>query len=147
MDKTLTIRDVADYIIKHYPEKHYAYRLEVGASCDDNDLAHQCCEFFYYEILNWCGCGSPEDAQLCIRDYLYSLSDLQTKQEHLKQLFGVEYVYDNKPLLCLAYMLDALGFTEHGGSVGGAWLTDVGRMFLLCLQNNQELTDEEEMNT
>ena len=143
MDETLTIRDVADYILDKYPNAHQSYRLEVGASDGDNDLAHQCCEFFYYEVLDWCGCGDPDAAQLCIRDYLEAISEFKLKQERLKQYFGVEYVYDNRLLLCLAYMLDAVGFTEHGGSVGGAWLTDVGKMFLLCLKNNKELSEDE----
>ena len=36
--------------------------------------------------------------------------------------------------LLLAYIADAAGWTEHGGSVGGAWLTDGGREALANLR-------------
>ena len=38
------------------------------------------------------------------------------------------------------YMLDSAGFLEHGSGIWGAWLTDLGRMFLYVL-NNVELED------
>jgi hypothetical protein len=36
-----------------------------------------------------------------------------------------------------AYAADRLGFTEHGGSVGSAWLTDTGRSWLLAYGEDQ----------
>ena len=57
--------------------------------------------------------------------------------------FGVESVYDNELLLCFAYAMDAAEFTEHGSSIGGAWITEEGEMFLWLLEQNKELDVEE----
>jgi hypothetical protein len=44
-----------------------------------------------------------------------------------------------------AYLCDALGWTEHGGGVGGAWLTDEGERALSNLR--AALTDPGEDQT
>ena len=43
--------------------------------------------------------------------------------------------------MALAYAMDAAGFTDHGSSIGGAWLTDEGKMFLFVLRNNKEVEE------
>jgi hypothetical protein len=53
--------------------------------------------------------------------------------------FGVQTVYDNELLLCLAYTLDAAEFTEHGSGIGGAWITSEGKMFLWLLENEKDV--------
>ena len=138
----MTIQDVAEYIRKNYEDKCPGYSLTPGA-CDEDELVQCCSDFFYYEVLGWCGCGTPEKAKRCVRDYLYALSILPEKRERLKQRFGTEYIYDNELLLCLAYMLDAHGLTEHGGSIGGAWLTRTGEVCLACFQLDKELEGAE----
>ena len=60
--------------------------------------------------------------------------------------FGVKYVYDDKLLLCLAYTLDAAGFTDHGSSISGAWLTDEGKMFLWLLEQNRNIYEGDDCN-
>ena len=60
--------------------------------------------------------------------------------------FGVESVYDNELLLCLAYTMDAAGFTEHGSSIGGAWISEEGEMFLWLLERDEELMEEKGMS-
>ena len=69
-------------------------------------------------------------------------STLIIYRQKFREAFGVESIYDNPLLLALAYSMDAAGFTEHGSSIGGAWLTPEGEMFLLVLQNNNEVTNE-----
>lgn len=62
----------------------------------------------------------------------------------LKKRFGVTSVHDNELLLSLVYTLDAAGFTEHGSSIGCAWPTKEGKMFLWLLEKDQDLKDGEE---
>lgn len=66
----------------------------------------------------FCGCGQPEKvlAEL-IATLDWAASDLASRP-----------MYEG-PLLPL-YVLDQVGFTEHGGSVFGSWLTDEGREWL-----------------
>lgn len=74
--------------------------------------------------LGWCGCGNPEDIDLAMLAYLDSgTPDILALPEGLAELM-------------LAYIADDLGWTEHGGSVYGAWLTDDGREALTNLKAN-----------
>ena len=91
-------------------------------------------DYFYYERLNWCGCGNPEEAQTAILNFLDAHEEFDNREEKLKKYFGFKYVYDNPLLLCFAYTMDAAGFTEHGTSIGGAWLTEDGEDYLYCLR-------------
>ena len=45
----------------------------------------------------------------------------------------------------MMYVLDYKGFTEHGGSIGGCWLTDKGRRLLTVLDawNNVNSNEDE----
>lgn len=45
----------------------------------------------------------------------------------------------------MMYILDHKGFTEHGGSIGGCWLTDKGRRLLTVLDawNNINSNEDE----
>lgn len=113
---------------------------------DDFDIAlHDIIYNFYFKKLNWCGCGAPALALKTVRDYLNVTSNMYDNYENRckmrKQLFGVNTVYDNGLLLCLAYTLNAAELTEHGSSVGGAWLTEEGEMFLWCLNHIQNIDD------
>ena len=135
----MNVNEIKDYIIKKYPDSCLAYNYKEEYYYDER-LIEECEDFFYYEKLKWCGCGTPEIAKKVIRDYLEIVNnDSDKKCDELKKRFGVEYVYDNELLLCLAYALDAAKFTEHGSSVGGAWLADEGKMFLWLLKHNEEL--------
>lgn len=79
--------------------------------------------------LGWCGCGEPERVDEMMLAYLQS----RVGEDYPKpDPVGVSP--DAVPLL--AYMADALGWTEHGGSVGGAWLTDNGYVAIGNLTKN-----------
>ena len=71
------------------------------------------------------------------------IGNWERRKERLCEKFGVDNVYDNNLLLCLAYTLDAAELTEHGSSIGGAWLTEEGRMFLWLLEQNEELKENQ----
>lgn len=151
----MSIKEIANYIITHYPDSCLAMNY-----CKEyiTDISLEECEdFFYYEKLNFCGCGSPSTAKICIRDYLKIVNDYHESKEDFKEAykqerdslqkrFGVTSTYDSELLLCLAYTLDAAGFTEHGSGIGSAWLTKEGKMFLWLLERNEELNEEEDEN-
>lgn len=78
----------------------------------------------------FCGCGAPESAAERLRDLL-AMHPLYENRERLKVLVpddGLEYL--------LLYMLDHFDLTEHGGSVGGAWLSEKGKAVLEALNRD-----------
>lgn len=133
----MNLNIIKDHIIKTYPESCLAYNY--NDSYYEELLIEECEDFFYYEKLHWCGCGDPDAAKEVIRDYLEVVNKKFDSDADFYDKFGVKYVYDDKLLLCLAYTLDAAGFTDHGSSIGGAWLTDEGKMFLWLLEQNKDI--------
>lgn len=75
----------------------------------------------------WCGCGALERVDRMMLAYL-SQDDTILRDDH------VEEVSDDASVL-LAYIADSLGWTEHGGGVGGSWLTDDGKEALANLRH------------
>lgn len=88
-------------------------------------------------VLGFCGCGDASDNLLHIMTVL-SLLESRSEGERseymewyakLKAYFGTEthaqFFY---------YWLDERGFTEHGGSVFGSWLTPKGKDLLRALE-------------
>jgi hypothetical protein len=73
--------------------------------------------------LGWCGCGSHEDVDAWMLAYLRSRAGDEWPKPQ------PEGVSEDAAGL-LAYMADDLGWTEHGGSIYGAWLTDEGRLVI-----------------
>jgi hypothetical protein len=138
-----SLKEIASYIILKYKDSCLAYN---GYEEGINDLI----KFFYFEKLKWCGCGDPEIALIEIKDYLniiykYEIDNNDhnisyfNHQEDVRKRFGVNSIYDNPLLLCLAYSLDAAGFTEHGSSIGHPWMTEEGLMFLKLLNEAESL--------
>ena len=139
----MNVTDIKDYIIAHYPDSCLAYNYTDSYS--EEQLIEVCEEFFYYEKLKWCGCGDPDTAKQIVKNYLTAIKNRRMdNSESLRKYFNVRSVYDNDLLLCLAYTIDAAEFTEHGTSIGGAWLTDTGEMFLWLLNHNKSLDEQGE---
>ena len=155
----LSCKALAKYIIENYPDSclAYNYNCDYINKADNEFLLDECNNFFFYEILNTCGCGRPDDTTSVIKDILNIINDYYNETQNynreeiniahdkkikrLNSLCGVE-IKDNTNydglIQFVLYMLDHAGFLEHGSSIGGAWLTDLGRMFLYVL-NNVEL--------
>ena len=68
----------------------------------------------------WCGCGQPEEAAAA----LLRLLRLHPLYEHREEFEA--WIPDSGVEMLLLYQLDRDGLTEHGGNVGGAWLTAKG---------------------
>lgn len=156
----LTCKVIAKYIIENYPDSCLSCNYDFSDNIDKSDdefLLEECKNFFFYEILNTCGCGRPDDTSSVIKDILNIINDYEKqngndkdfnviydkKQNRLAHLCGTE-IKDNTNydglIQFVLYMLDSAGFLEHGSGIWGAWLTDLGRMFLYVL-NNVELED------
>jgi hypothetical protein len=69
----------------------------------------------------FCGCGQPEAAAAALLRLL-RLHPLHSNREAFEQ-----WISDDGIEMLLLYTLDAWKLTEHGGSVGGAWLTEEGK--------------------
>jgi hypothetical protein len=96
--------------------------------------------------LDWfCGCGSPDDAAKTLLDILemHPLYSNRDKFEKLVPDDGLQYV--------LLYALDSItakrpereGWFEHGGTVGGQWLTPEGERVRAALRREYELDPDE----
>lgn len=88
--------------------------------------------------LGFCGCGLPEKTLKSVHSYLSTLDwawqDWEARFRELQSHSGLSEDFWN----FIAYFCDSKGLTEHGGSVGGAWLSDRGRDWLRIM--NEELT-------
>ena len=157
----LNCKIIAKYIIENYPDSCLACNVKDYYFEDyyNDRLLEECLNFFSYDILDICSCGRPEDTTSVIKDILNIINDYDNerqdgddkdfnlrydkKQNRLANLCGIE-INDNTNydglIQFVLYMLDSVNFLEHGSSIGGAWLTDLGRMFLYVL-NNIEIED------
>ena len=72
-----------------------------------------------------CGCGQPEL-------FYQAVIELLEYYGQSERIPG--WVYEEKHRYFVANVLDHLELTEHGSSIGGAWLTDAGREALAFLR-------------
>jgi hypothetical protein len=84
--------------------------------------------------LGWCGCGQPWK----VDDMMVAYLTARARPEFPKpRPDGMSE--DTETLL--SYIADDLGWTEHGGSVEGAWLSDDGKTALANLQEAKAVRD------
>ena len=94
---------------------------------------------FNYGDLGLCGCGLPEYTNFVIKEILriQSITDYNTKKDGFSSLCNVNIKENDNYhglIQFVLYVLDNHGFLNHGSSVGGAWLTDKGKMYLDILE-------------
>lgn len=88
---------------------------------------------------NFCGCGSPEVVEDAVLAYLEGVVDLDEEAnvdvslQEREARCGGDVAY-----LLLAYLADQQGWTDHGSSVYGAWITDKGRQTKLALERAKQ---------
>lgn len=145
--------DIVNYIGSEYTNSCIA--ANGYSNLNAVDAANESLKFFIYEKLGICGCGSPEDTLLVIRDLLdiiyeysqleFSENNYEEKWHKLNSLSGTLLNTNkwNGILQFILYILDDRGFLEHGGSIGGAWLSAEGIMLrnLLHSVNMDEIFD------
>ena len=92
--------------------------------------------YFYFEILNFCGCGSP----IGILDevILPLLDDFDDgPYENFNRRAAVDDGISEPLIEFFLHYFDALGLTNHGSSVGGSWLEESGRMWREVLRRSK----------
>ena len=79
------------------------------------------------DSLHICGCGNPERAYKSIHEMLIRVDRFMEPipKEEIDNLNGC--------MLFMAYMLDNMGYIEHGTSIYASWLTSKGEELLECL--------------
>lgn len=156
---------IHNFIRDKHPKSCIAKNEQLNGFCPDNiviyDLIKECSDFFLYEILGFCGCGCPETSMESVCDYLDIVDLRHTKSDDklnryensikarklMQDKFNVRDVYSDPLLQYMAYSLDDAGLTEHGSSIGGAWITDLGRMCKYTIRlriASEESEDKEE---
>jgi hypothetical protein len=104
-----------------------AYRVETSPIAEPCNGEHPESDTPVHDELGWCGCGTPEDTDRMMLVYLETL-DSDAFPRRLPE--GVS----EDALHLLQNIADSLGWTEHGTTVGGAWLTEDGRTTLSNLR-------------
>lgn len=150
----IPIGSLVNYMLEEFPDSCFAYNWgeNNNMAWDDSLIIVNAYKVFRYEVLGWCGCGTPEKADEAVEVFLeafgvrkkdkafgVNLLDYDKRHSILEKYFGTSNVYDNILFLCFAYTMDAAGLTEHGTSIGGAWTSDRGRIYLWILNKMKEI--------
>lgn len=129
--------DMLTEIFNHIKkDQKFEYYNEYTSCLDESPELIAIIKWYYFEKLEWCGCGRPGDGMRAIAKYLESRSlTYPENDKKLEEYFPYE---DDSIVLCLAYELDRAGFTEHGSSIYGCWLTTDGEYFLWAIQEAEK---------
>lgn len=142
----MTLNEIAKKILSidsnNVTDPEYLKELVENYPEEEELLIKPLMDYFMYEKLDLCGCGSPEDSYEAIRRYLH------VRKDAYDDTFPYNEVYDRYMsdlhincfdelqygiLQFLMYILDSCGFTEHGCSVSRCWLTESGEMLMIVL--------------
>lgn len=87
--------------------------------------------------LKFCNCGNPEEGYAALRDTLAAYDNDEAvggwegrceRTDKWWKERGDGYAH------LLLYFIDTAGLLEHGGSVGGSWLSEEGKLVLAFLR-------------
>lgn len=92
---------------------------------------------FTRDGLRLCGCGDSEGAYDLVREIL-ALTPFYDNREKLEALCPPAALH------IVLSCLDGAGLIEHGGAIGGSWLTPKGSHYLDLMQRH-ELDDSEDV--
>lgn len=140
----MKLSEIVEYVLDNNPD--CCVKNEVIRGCREEwyekSLIEPLLDFYIHEKMNLCGCGVPENTYEAIRRYLRirkSCFEENISWENVTECYrtNLHIDYDDPMnygiLQFLAYILDSYGFTEHGSSVGGCWLTKEGERLLTVL--------------
>lgn len=142
----MKLSKIAEYIVKKYPgcclESSRDFIKGYREDWYEESLIDPLMDFFSYELMDMCGCGCPDYTYELIRKILIIRYEWQNKKlsfdeakERYKSDLDLDYYNENQygALQFILYVLDARQIVEHGSSIGGCWLTDLGEMYLEVL--------------
>ena len=137
-----------NYFLEEFPDSCFVENYNGGFKSvwNNEEILEEMYNVFRYEVLKWCGCGIVEASDAAVYKFLYAHLGWDDRKKILKAYFGFENIYDSVLLHCLAYCMDAAGFTEHGTSVAGAWTESRGKIYMYLLEKKYskvELLDKE----
>lgn len=105
---------------------------------------HQAC---HYALLKLCGCGDPEEAYNFCRAVLMAFDRRPIgEREWIDAEDAVRDLISAKPDIAahvMGHLLTNLKFLEHGGNVGGSWLTLDGERIVDLGPITEELLEDE----
>lgn len=152
----MKISELAEKIVKLHPDCCMAYNniVENGNREEwyESFLLDEIISFYQYEWMDLCGCGNPEYTLEVIRLILNIQNDfhegkIESPYEECRKVFNINndnYVIQDGLVQFVMYQLDSYGFLEHGGSIGGAWLTEDGKDLLMVLNTWYEEYKEQD---
>ena len=124
---------IRNKVLRLFPDTtytiNYAKGNDVRPILDDNgDFIYNPLEDLPCEIIGICGCGKPNVAL----DIYKKALEWAEKSVGIRPTNPFE---DNEDLsVIMIYTLADKGFTEHGSSVYGSWLTEKGILLLKILR-------------
>jgi len=87
-------------------------------------------KLYHHALLGLCGCGSPEDVYNFLRSVLACFDRRGARGENwVNAEAEIAVLISANPDMAahaFSHLLSHLNLTEHGGSVGGSWLTKDG---------------------
>jgi hypothetical protein len=103
-------------------------RVKIG---EDGSHCKTLAGAIWFDKLKLCGCGDPD----LVREFIVSLLTSgkpwqeggDVKPTNTAETEALILANPEAAALLIMYMLDAHELTEHGGSVGGSWLTERGK--------------------
>ena len=140
----MLLSEIAEIIVASYPACRIAKDVVHGCREEsyETSLIDILMDFFSFEIINMCGCGSPSDTNNMIRKILIIHSEFHDKKinyktvdERYKKDLDLDINNENHygVLQFILYMLDSCEILAHGSSINSAWLTELGQMYLTVL--------------
>lgn len=87
-------------------------------------------------MMGFCGCGIPEENVLYILECLEAINR-NAAYDEMPAICG-----SNKAYYFMLYWLSKEGLTEHGGGVGGSWLSEKGKNLMDALKFAKKYDEE-----
>jgi hypothetical protein len=133
----LNLKNISDFIMGNYPDSCLAHNNKYFDYYDE-ELLEECDKFFYHEVLRMCGCGTPENTRKIIKIIMNAQNqkDYCVRNKMINEILGIDRNQNdmyNGLIQFILYTLDDKGLIEHGSSINGSWLTELGKMYLYIL--------------
>ena len=137
----MRLSEIAEYMVDNHMENNLSMEVirDNREKWYEKSLIDPLMDEFWFNDLGLCGCNCPEDTKEAIRKYLHIRKDFHDKEltyEGVVRRYRTDLGIDEHSqvqhgvLQFMMYVLDKEGYTDHGGSVGGCWLTKKGEMFM-----------------